>query len=102
MRVTAKFLRGRNCCYGGVDRYFAAIRRKSWDAKKLLEYAIERRCYADAAWAIACAMTKDQRYRWVRRRTIEYTVDRSRYTRCNIPRQLRKGLDILLESKSDG
>ena len=64
MRITAKQLINAGCCRYGVNRYFLNIKRRSWDAEKLLKHAIASGNHQDVRYGLFCMMSKNQRMQW--------------------------------------
>ena len=64
MRITAKQLINAGCCRYGVNRYFLNIKRRSWDAEKLLKHAIASGNHQDVRYGLFCMMSKNQRVQW--------------------------------------
>ena len=64
MKITAQQLLDAGCCLNGVDKYFKYLKRKQWDAKKLLHECIDQNDHTNGYTALSKLMTKNQRVKW--------------------------------------
>lgn len=62
MRITKSRMEKLNACGSAMQKYFST--RKGYDAKELLELALENEDYSNARWVLSNLMSHPQQIKW--------------------------------------